>query len=111
MTHIIDLDLLPTAVSGNNACPQAKARILTFGQLCELEPKFRLLLIQAAITDDSVPNYSSGHVWYGNASHDGLKDQMIRLLDSLTLPEGVRRSQVYDVAYDTLYDLLPPDKF
>jgi len=78
-----------------------------------MEPRFYQLLVEAAKTDNSSPTYSANEVWYGHGSVEGLKAKMVRLLDEVAMEwqlQGHQRRHLYDLAYDTLYDLLPACK-
>ena len=86
-----------------------KPRRLTFGQICELQPLLRQLVVEAATVDGKAPDYDTERVWYGRGNTEGLRGRMVELLDGLRLPAGVSEHQVYDTVYDALYDLLPPD--
>src|SRR5215467_6291400 len=91
--------------------PEMNIDNLTWERLCELEPRLLALHRRAkAIKDDErKPWFCANDVWYGRGSNEGLKEELRNLV-------GWRRkghpilgsSEAYDVAYDTVYDVLPP---
>ena len=87
--------------------PVIKADKLTFAWLCEIEPEFKKLVIEAASADGKSPDYSFSASWLGR---DGLKKRALELVRQTALPiEEDERWKVQEMVDRCLYDLLPPD--
>jgi hypothetical protein len=80
---------------------------LSFQQICDLEPQVQALFAEAkAIQDDpSKESFCANNVWYG---HTGLKSRVAALVGDRATNPQLRTSQAYDMAYHTVYDVLPP---
>jgi hypothetical protein len=82
-------------------------------QLCKLEPELRTLYRRAkAIKDDGKAGwFCANRVWYGNAIEDGLKSTLLRLVGHSAAKKEkhplLATSQAYDLAYETIYEVLP----
>lgn len=88
--------------------------MITWDKLVELEPRLTSLLAEAqSIRDDkSKPVFCANSVWYGYHLHDGgLREKVIQLVGWEAQRKGVpelRTQAAYDVAYQHVYDALPP---
>lgn len=89
---------------------------ITWQQLIELEPRLRDLLDTAkAIRDDSEePHFCANKLWYGSRENGhrepGLKDELLELVGMCSANKDhpvLGSSRAYDVAYLTIYDVLP----
>jgi hypothetical protein len=80
-----------------------------FQSLCKLEPELLVLFNEArAIKDDKRAEYFCGNaVWYGWEGHNGFKPRVVNLVGHNAKIKELRGTVAYDVAYQTLLDLLP----
>ncbi len=85
---------------------------MTWPELVAREPRLEQLLHEArAVRDPGEPDgFCANAVWYGWGGNRGLKPRLRELVGwerpsyDPVLSEGV----AYDVAYQTIYDALPP---
>ena len=88
---------------------------LTWAALVKREPRLAdLRAVVGAVVRDRQRHYNANGVWFGPHNVEGvpgLKYQMVRLVGrhALTDDPVIRSSDAYDVAYEALYGLLPPD--
>lgn len=86
---------------------------VTWETLTEAEPRLlELYRAVSAVKDDGTePAFCANDLWYGE---DGFKDRMAALVGWGREEEGaapadfLTTEEAYDLAYTTLYDLLPP---
>ena len=89
---------------------------LTFDRLCQMEPRLASLLQRASEVrdDETAESFCANRTWYGyeNLPHEGIKEQLCSLVgsDREDLPQGhvLRSSLAYELAYQTIYNVLPP---
>ncbi|MDP9471721.1 MAG: hypothetical protein M3Q71_13835 [Chloroflexota bacterium] len=82
----------------------------TWEDLVEREPRLADLRVAAErIRPTADASFCANAVWYGYGGHLGLKPRLIRLVGwGAQIHDPVlRSSDAYDVAYQTLYHLLP----
>ncbi len=84
--------------------------VLTWDDLAAREP--RLAALRQAVERESAHgrlHYCANAAWYGYGGHLGLKPRLLRLVGwgAQSHDPVLRSSDAYDVAYQTLYDLLP----
>jgi hypothetical protein len=100
--------------------PVTKSRLLAFRRLCELEPRLERLYddVAAVVDDGTAPFFDPNDYWYGYGSTrgEGFRRRMIYLVGSERerdpgAPEELKTSAAYDLAYDVLFDLLPPPRY
>jgi hypothetical protein len=86
------------------------AHTLTWRELVRREPRLAELLQEARTVDDSDPHFCANAVWYGYNGYAGLKGRLCQLVgwDADTDDPILRTPEAYDLAYDTIYDALPP---
>lgn len=88
-------------------------KTLTWETLVELEPRLAHLRAMASrVRDDGRAAYFCANAsWFGYDGHRGIKPQLEKLVGfyrTASDPSGLLTgSQAYDLAYDTLYGLLP----
>ncbi len=79
----------------------------TWGELVRLEPRLRVLQRDVKAVDGSDPHFCANRVWYARG---GFKERLCCLVgwEAERDDPVLRSSEAYDVAYDRLYNLLPP---
>ena len=79
---------------------------MTFAQLVRLEPRLKTLEadIRRVRDDRRKRAFCANHVWYGP---DGFKGRLLQLVGWHAANERLRSPEVYDLAYEHLYNLLP----
>ena len=85
---------------------------MTFSELCELEPKLKGLADEAKNTRDPGTGdaFCANAIWYGYFGRQGIKPRLLKLVGwerRIAGPAELRTEQAYDIAYDTIYNLLP----
>jgi hypothetical protein len=75
---------------------------MTFDSLVKTEPLLAELYAKAAQVDGSSPNFCANAVWYAD-----FKPYLEQLVGWTARKPILRSSEAYDVAYDTVYELLP----
>lgn len=73
---------------------------MTFENLCEEEPKLKILYEQVKVTRIG-RGETVNSVWYHK-----IKPQMKFLVGFLSQKKSLQNTQAYDLTYSTLYDLL-----
>jgi len=83
--------------------------MVTFDQLCEVEPKLRALWEEArAVKDDkSKPLFCANAFWYGWRPYKGFKPRLVRLVGQFARKPALRTKVAYDVGYQEVYHQLP----
>lgn len=78
---------------------------MTFEELCQIEPRLLALYRRAqAVKDDKrKPSFCANRVWYTE-----FKPELCRLVGWEAENPALRTEEAYDLAYDTIYDVLPP---
>ena len=86
---------------------RSKTKREAFESLCQVEPRLRQLATLIGEINDpgTTPFFCANEVWYRV-----WKPKVCRLVgwDRITGPDSLKSEEAYDVAYETLYDLLPP---
>lgn len=84
---------------------------MTFDRLCELEPKLKSLADEASATrdDGTKEAFCANAIWYGYFGHPGIKPRLLLLVgwERPDGPDELLTTEAYDVAYDTIYNMLP----
>jgi hypothetical protein len=80
----------------------AKRKSFSFDAIVKLEPRLAELYAKAAAVDGSPPNFCANAVWYGE-----FKPVLEQLVGWSARRPILRSREAYDVAYDTVYELLP----
>lgn len=79
---------------------------MTFEELAKIEPRLKTLLKEAqAIKDPGGPSFCANHIWYKPL---GFKDRLNKLVGWEAKDERLKSSEAYDLAYEKIYDSLPP---
>lgn len=80
-----------------------------FQAMCKLEPRLLALFNEASVVkDDGEAKWFCGNaVWYGWEGYDGFKPRVDNLVGHNAKIKELRGTVAYDVAYQTLLDLLP----
>ena len=87
--------------------------ILTFNELCLIEPQLGVLRDEAAShRAGNLSQFCACTAWYGygKVKHEnGLKTRLLKLVgcERIGTPNYLNTEDAYDVAYDTIYDALP----
>ncbi len=81
----------------------------TWEDLVAREPRLADLRVAAERVRDVDASFCANAVWYGYGGHLGLKPRLLRLVGwgAQNRDPVLRSCDAYDVAYQTLYDLLP----
>ena len=80
---------------------------VTWKMLAAYEPRLAAMLEEAKKIDGSDARFCANEVWFMG----GMKDRVIALAGweaPVTAPAWMRGQSAYDVAYQTIYDALPP---
>jgi hypothetical protein len=84
------------------------SELLTFQQICELEPRVKALFGEAkAVHDDrSQKSFCANDVWFG------IRSRLVKLVGFEELNPQINpqltSSAVYDTVLNTIYEVLPP---
>lgn len=80
---------------------------LTLEQIVAIEPKVRYLIDEAKAVDGSGERFCANELWYGPGH---LKEAVCRLVGWDAKDSRLTSCEAYDVAYQAVYDALPPCK-
>ncbi len=83
---------------------------LTWQDLVEREPRLAdLRIVAERVRDAGDGSFCANASWYGYGGQLGLKPRLLRLVGwgAQSRDPVLRSCDAYDVAYQTLYDLLP----
>nr|WP_321503257.1 hypothetical protein [uncultured Dethiosulfovibrio sp.] len=80
-----------------------------FKEICGIEPGIAALAkIAKGYRKHRKHPFCANAVWYGgNESYEGLKERLEDLVGWFAAKPELRNEQDYDIAYDTIYNLLP----
>lgn len=83
---------------------------IAFHEICAIDPRVALLYRKAqAVKDPGVtPWFCANAVWDGYGGRPGFKHRLSELVGFDAEREALATSEAYDVAYQTIYDALPP---
>lgn len=89
---------------------EADGDTLTWGALCQLEP--RLLELEKRCRSYKRKRgepFCANAVWYGHGKHTGIKPVLVQLVGwgAKSAPAPLPTEEAYDLAYEYLYALLP----
>ena len=85
---------------------------ITWSLLCDLEPRLIHLLAKVrGIEDDKrKPSFCANAIWYGWNGRESLRGRVDQLVGwhAIGSDPRLKTPQAYDLAYEKLYNLLPP---
>jgi hypothetical protein len=76
-----------------------EGRHVAFAQLCRTEPRLAVLLVEACVSDRR---------WYGVG---GIRDDLGLLVGDGAKNRSMRGSYSYDIAYETLLESMPQERW
>jgi hypothetical protein len=84
-------------------------RELTWRDMAKTEPRLQKLYadIRMVKDDKTRATFCANSVWYGYAGHTSFKERMSCLVGFQAANPALRTMDVYDAAYQKLYDTLP----
>ena len=85
---------------------------ITWSLLCDLEPRLIHLLAKVREIEDDKrkPSFCANSIWYGEYGQEGIKPRLVQLVgwQAMGSDPRLKTTQAYDLAYEKLYNLLPP---
>ena len=79
-----------------------------FKEICEIEPGVSTLAkIAKGYHHNREHPFCANAVWFGKGESHGLEGELSKLVGWYAAKPELRNEQDYDIAYDTIYNLLP----